>query len=491
MISPNALSDDATLVAEALRLKAQGSGNRSIGKAIGWTNNKVRHRLIKAQTEGKASVPAEIDVAACRASPAARKIKAAHVDVLAHSILQIGLIQPISVRAIGNGFEVIAGLHRLRAFEKLGRNKIPAIVRDSDDLRAELALIDENLIRNELSPIERDIAVARRKAIYEILHPETVNGATGRARQKVRQVGEANEPAERFSRATAEATGCGERTIQRSVARVESIGEETLRGLVDTSLNEGAELDALAQLSPEGREEIIARASAGEKVSAKVAVKKERRNERERKLGERQQALPEIKAGLILEDYEWDDEVWSRDTGMDRHAANHYPTSVTAHTAEEIVARRSIESIVDTDCVLAMWTTVQHLAIALKVMELRKFEYKSHYIWAKDHISLGRWVRSKHEILLIGTRGSPVCPAPGQQWASLIEAPKSVHSAKPDIFLEMLEEYFPTIVKVELNRRGVSRPGWAAWGNEALSAHDLETVDSLTSCRKSERVNPS
>src|SRR5262249_44452390 len=159
--------------------------------------------------------------------------------------------------------------------------------------------------------------------------------------------------------------------------------------------------------------------------------KQERRVLRERELGERQRSLPGTKAGLILEDYEWDDEVWSRDSGMDRHAANHYPTSIAVHSAEEIVARRNIESIVDKHCVLAMWTTIQHLAIAIKVMELRGFEYKSHYVWLKDRISLGRWVRSKHEILLIGTRGSPPCPAPGKQWPSVLEASKGKHSAKP------------------------------------------------------------
>lgn len=199
-----------------------------------------------------------------------------------------------------------------------------------------------------------------------------------------------------------------------------------------------------------------------------TAVKQQARATREHTLGLYQRQLPFLKAGLIYEDYEWDDEVYSRETGMDRHAANHYETSANAHTAEEIHRRRPIDRIIDRRaCVLAMWATNQHLKIAMDLMALRGFEYKSNYCWGKEgNISTGRWNRSKHELLLFGTIGSPPCPAPGTQWDSLQLAPKSEHSAKPDCFYEMLEEYFPTLVKIELNARR-PRAGWVQWGNEA------------------------
>jgi N6-adenosine-specific RNA methylase IME4 len=43
-------------------------------------------------------------------------------------------------------------------------------------------------------------------------------------------------------------------------------------------------------------------------------------------------------------------------------------------------------------------------------------------------------------------------------------AARGEHSAKPECFLEMVEEYFPTLPKIELNRRGPPRPNWDAWG---------------------------
>jgi N6-adenosine-specific RNA methylase IME4 len=196
-------------------------------------------------------------------------------------------------------------------------------------------------------------------------------------------------------------------------------------------------------------------------------IKQGRRAARERGLGERQIADPDGKFGVIIADDEWDHVVYSRETGMDRHAANHYETADDAHTALELHERTKDRfECAAPDCLLGMWATVQHLDIAIDLMRLRGFRYVSHYVWAKDKVGLGYWNRNKHDILLLGIKGDIPCPAPGTQWESLIPAPRGVHSAKPERFLEMIEQYFPTLPKIELNRRGLPRKGWAAWGNE-------------------------
>jgi N6-adenosine-specific RNA methylase IME4 len=85
----------------------------------------------------------------------------------------------------------------------------------------------------------------------------------------------------------------------------------------------------------------------------------------------------------------------------------------------------------------------------------------------KDRIGTGYWVRNKHELLLIGTRGQIPAPAPGTQWPSAVEAPIGKHSEKP-VFHELIESYFPTRPKIEHHARGaVARPGWEVWGLEA------------------------
>ena len=413
--------------------------------------------------------------------------------------LKFGLLNPIVVRRVQksragqtpDSYEVIAGLHRLKAFRYLQRTTIPATVLDVDDLHAELMLIDENLCRNDLSPAERAVAQARRKAIYQQIHPETKAGASGKYRPKSQfgQVGQAeNHPAPRYDEAAAEATGQSERAVRRDVTRGEALGEDVLAKVARTSLDKGEELDALAKLSPDHRNVLIARAASGEKVSAKVEVKKEHRAARERELGARQIAAPDGKFGVIVEDYEWDHVTWS-EQGRDRAAENHYPVSRDAHTAQEIVRRTKDRfACAADDCVCFQWTTLQHLAIAIDVLRLRGFEYKSSYAWGKDKIGLGYWSREKHEILLIGVKGNIACPALGTQWESLVMAPRAEHSAKPECFLEMIEQYFPTLPKIELNRRGPPREGWKAWGNEALPTPDATEIPAPSVARDIKQI---
>jgi N6-adenosine-specific RNA methylase IME4 len=194
----------------------------------------------------------------------------------------------------------------------------------------------------------------------------------------------------------------------------------------------------------------------------KPGDKAERRAERERELAGKQLALPTRKFGVIVADPEWRFEPWSRETGLDRAADNHYPTS-----ALEVIKSRDVASIAADDCVLFLWATAPMLPQALSVMDAWGFEYRSNYVWVKDRIGTGYWNRNAHEHLLIGVRGKIPAPAMGTQWDSVVEAPVGEHSAKPSIFLEMIEEYYPNLPKIELNCRGKGRPGWAIWGNEA------------------------
>lgn len=376
-------------------------------------------------------------------------IQGEEFDALVASIRDHGLREPIVV----HDGRVIDGRNRQRACLAAGVacrvRPLPA----GTDLLA--FVLDANLTRRHLNESQRADVAAK-----------LANLGHGGGRRKP---GAAKSPLDRPAVTQAMAAkmlNVSERLV-RDAKAVQDDGAPELRHAVQQGQIAVSAAAQAARFAPAIQCRIAAAAAAGKANAARLIIKQEARATRERDLGQREQAMPDLKAGLILEDYEWDDDVWSRETGMDRHAANHYPTSAAAHTPEEIVARRPIESIVDENCVLAMWATIQHLAIALQVMALRGFTYRSHFIWGKDRVGLGRWVRSQHEILLIGTRGSPPCPAPGLQWASLISAPRGEHSAKPEIFLRMLEGYFPTLVKIELNRRGPARPGWHAWGNQA------------------------
>ncbi len=85
----------------------------------------------------------------------------AELEELAESIRQQGLLQPVLLRPVDGGYELVAGERRFRAAQRAGLTEIPAVVRQVDDRTAlELALI-ENLQRRDLDPIEEAHAYER------------------------------------------------------------------------------------------------------------------------------------------------------------------------------------------------------------------------------------------------------------------------------------------------------------------------------------------
>jgi N6-adenosine-specific RNA methylase IME4 len=221
-------------------------------------------------------------------------------------------------------------------------------------------------------------------------------------------------------------------------------------------------LDTLLR-DAEGKPTPQARAFIKQERAERVEAKKAHRATREASLGAKQAALPDKRYGVILADPPWPFEPYSRETGMDRAADNHYPT-MRMHEIEAL----PVAEIAAADCVLFLWATVPMLPHALGVLTAWGFEYKSHCIWHKNRQATGHWFINEHELLLVGTRGDKLpAPAAGMQWPSVFDAPVRGHSRKPDESLELIESYFPSLPKIELFRRGAARPGWDAWGNEA------------------------
>lgn len=106
------------------------------------------------------------------------------LEELISSIKEKGVVQPILVRPSDTGYELIAGERRLRASKSLGYKKIPAVIRDVDDLNAmELSLI-ENLQREELNPMEESQAYQRLIEDFNFTQ-EMIGKAVGKDRATV------------------------------------------------------------------------------------------------------------------------------------------------------------------------------------------------------------------------------------------------------------------------------------------------------------------
>lgn len=102
-----------------------------------------------------------------------RDAKPKGVEELALSIQALGMLNPIIVTEDNT---LIADLYRLEATKKLGWIEVECTVNSMDGLQAELAEIDENFVRTNLSHRELGDFLLHRKELYEVLHPETRQG---------------------------------------------------------------------------------------------------------------------------------------------------------------------------------------------------------------------------------------------------------------------------------------------------------------------------
>lgn len=106
------------------------------------------------------------------------------IEELAQSMRSGGVLQPVIVRAVGDGYELVAGERRLRAARLAGLSQIPALVRVvSDEQALELSLI-ENLQREDLNPLEQARAFQRLANEFALTQDEVAR-RTGKDRTTV------------------------------------------------------------------------------------------------------------------------------------------------------------------------------------------------------------------------------------------------------------------------------------------------------------------
>ena len=104
-----------------------------------------------------------LGVTAIRPNPSQprRRIDPEALTALADSIAATGLLQPVVVRPVGDGtYELIAGERRWRAAQQAGLDTLPAVVRDADERERLEAGLVENLVRQDLDPIDTAQALA-------------------------------------------------------------------------------------------------------------------------------------------------------------------------------------------------------------------------------------------------------------------------------------------------------------------------------------------
>mgnify|MGYP001779534676 FL=1 len=194
-------------------------------------------------------------------NPGRREALPERVAELAKSIAEVGLLNPVT---IDRGNTLIAGLHRLEAAKLLGWAEVDCTVSSLEGLQAELAEIDENFVRTDLSAIEYGDLLLRRKEIYEALHPETRNGGD-RKSEKIRSAKCTSDFSKSFVNDTAEKLGVNPSTIRRQVQTAKNMTPEA-KAIIRESGAKMTKKDAmkLSRLKPEQQKDAASQLAAQE-----------------------------------------------------------------------------------------------------------------------------------------------------------------------------------------------------------------------------------
>ena len=151
-----------------------------------------------------------IKISSIKINPGRREAEPKAVEELARSITAVGLMNPVT---LDQNNTLVAGLHRLEAAKLLGWTEIECTTIGMDSVQAELAEIDENIVRTKLNRQELCEQLLRRKEIYETLHPETRHGM--RNGQTAKNANLATLETKSFAEDTAEKTGMSKRAVSR------------------------------------------------------------------------------------------------------------------------------------------------------------------------------------------------------------------------------------------------------------------------------------
>lgn len=370
---------------------------------------------------------------------------------LASSIKELGLINPITIT---KDKRLIAGNHRLEACKLLGWTSISTFVIEQSELLSELAEIDENLIRYELTALEEADHFKRRKEIYEILHPETIaRNLPGHLNNYESSDAEnALELSPSFAEDTANKTRKSKRSIYNALQIADNLIPEVKEMVFGTKFeDEKTMLLKISQEEPDKQKQIVEKLVSGKAKGLQDA----RRLIAADKIKEIEPITGKYK--VIYADPPWEYGGSMNETYGT--ADKHYPTM-----SLDNICAFPVDDLSEDNAVLFLWATSPQLPEAIKVILSWGFEYKASFVWDKIKHVMGHYNSVRHEMLLIATKGS-CTPEVMRLFDSVLTLERTEHSAKPEAFREIIDTIYPSGNRIELFARE-KVGGWETYGNQ-------------------------
>jgi len=205
-----------------------------------------------------------------------REPDASTVNGLVKSFKEIGLQTPITYYEDDEGPVLIAGRNRLEAARRLDWDTIDGIEMEVDETLREIWRIDENLMRADLTQLERTEHIARRKQLLDDKE-KAKKAAASNTDKSLGSIKRGRGQPKGFDQTTADQMGVSKETVRVSRKRGEKIIPEVKEAIKGTpAANKGVELDAIADMKSEEQKEAVEQVQSGEAKDyreAKEAIK--------------------------------------------------------------------------------------------------------------------------------------------------------------------------------------------------------------------------
>lgn len=427
-----------------------------------------------------------------------------NLEDLARSIADVGLINPITVRAKDGHYELVAGERRLRAARLIPLETIPALVRVLTDSEARRVVLAENARRLDLSPVEEagqflehlDAELwqdpAYRTCGAAQAFPDEFDHTAARQRARwllVKLDSDRRNDTDIFTnkfigKVEAIFTNHPRGTKWQSFlnndvpmldlpAMVQEFATELRLNKSQTkALGKVFEQDdkAAQKIMETGTVTIVENfefktvpveeASAREINKAPVMSLRE---ERATRLID-PVPMPSHKYRILYADPPWH---YAQVIEKYGPAERHYPTMIL----DEICAMKDdIAERTADDAVLFLWSTAPKLKDALQVAEAWGFRYTgAMFVWDKVRHNYGHYNSVRHELLLICGKGSCTPDA-----SKLVDSVQTIersdeHSEKPEEFRKIIDKLYTKGRRIELFWRGDAAPdNWDVWGSDGV-----------------------
>ena len=387
------------------------------------------------------------------------------IDDYADNMANGDTFPPVAVFYDGAEYWLADGYHRLEAHKQLGLVHIEADIRQGTQRDAVLFSVGANAQHGK-----RRTNADKRRAVLTLLEDREWVKWSNVQVSKQCSVGESFVRSLRIKRSDDDERTYTTKHGTTTTMKIGKIGKSrpsasqniapSVRSIIrNTPLVEDTKaLTKLAKKETGAQLEIVQMLVSGQAKTVQAAERLVSQGTRKKEA----QSLPDKVFNVIYADPAWP----YSNTGVHGAAEDHYDTMTVSDICE---LPSKIDLQIADNAVLFMWSTNPTLVDAFQVVKAWGFEYKTNMVWVKTDLvkpGSGFYVRGRHELLFICTRGSflplvDVAPPIG----SVITAPVQEHSRKPDEAYDIIERLYPGCNYLELFARH-TRPGWVAWGDE-------------------------